>query len=142
MTIAITPNDIKAFCSTRLPDSAIDTLIGMVQERIGVCVESSYGDDAGRSILIYAVCHFIEAAQGGSVTSKKAANGAAITIDQYGKGQGLRATPSGRILLQLDINGCSDSLVASTFVFSTVGDSNPSLYRENVNNGRELDIDL
>lgn len=130
MTIAITPNDVKAFCSTRLPDSAIDTLIGMVQTRIGTCVQDVYAEDEAKMILIYSVCHFVEAAQGGSVTNKKAANGASITIEQYGAGQGLRSTPSGRLLLQVDINGCTNALVAETFIFSTVGDPNPSLYNE------------
>ena len=130
MTIAITPNDIRAFCSTRLPDPAIDTLIGMVTSKVGACVEASYEGDCAKMVMVYAVCHFAEAAVGGSVTSKRAANGASINIEQYGAGQGLRSTPSGRQAISIDTQGCLSGLFADTFVFGTVGDPNPSLYDE------------
>ena len=139
MATEITPTDVRQFCKTTLPDAAIDSLICTVRSRIGSCVNSSYEDCVAKSLFIYAVCHFIEAAQGGSVTSKRAANGASIQIEQLGKGQGLRSTPSGRILIQLDISGCYSNLVADTFVFATVGNPNPSLYTETTED-RNFDV--
>lgn len=122
----VTAADIKGLCSTSMTDSAVDNLILMVESRVGDCVRQTYPECEATVIISYAVCHFIEAAAGGSVTSRKAANGASVNIEQYGKGQGFRTTPSGRILLSLDIQGCTSKLVADTFVFTTIGDANRS----------------
>lgn len=109
-----------------MPDSAVDNLILTVESRVGGCVRESYPECEADTIISYAVCHFIEAAAGGSVTSRKAANGSSVNIEQYGEGQGFRSTPSGRILIALDILGCTSKLVADTFVFTTIGDANRS----------------
>ena len=122
----ITTADIKALCATAMPDSAIKSLICTVESRVGACVRENYPDCEAVTILSYAVCHFVEAAAGGSVTSRKAANGSSVNVEQYGAGQGFRSTPSGRILIALDIMGCTSKLVADTFVFTTIGDSNRS----------------
>lgn len=122
----ITAADIKGLCATALPDSAIDNLISTVESRVGECVRENYPECEAITILSYAVCHFVEAAAGGSVTSRKAANGSSVNIEQYGAGQGFRSTPSGRILIALDIMGCTSKLVADTFVFTTIGDANRS----------------
>ncbi len=123
---SITAADIKGLCATAMPDKAIDSLILMVESRVGDCVRENYPECEAVVILSYAVCHFVEAASGGSVTSRKSANGASVNIEQYGAGQGFRSTASGRILIALDIAGCTSKLVADTFVFTTIGDANRS----------------
>ncbi len=122
----VTASDIKGLCPTSMSDSAVDNLILMVESRVGECVRESYPECEATVIISYAVCHFVEAAAGGSVTSRKSANGASVNVEQYGKGQGFRSTPSGRTLISLDIFGCTSKLVADTFVFTTIGDANRS----------------
>lgn len=121
MTIAITPDDIKEFCSTSMSDAAIEALICVVQDKMGACAESSYSECVGKQVLIYATCHLIESQKGGSVTQKRAANGASISTEQYGTGEGVKSTPSGRLLIMIDSAGCYHNLFVSPLIFGTVG---------------------
>ena len=123
MAIVITSSDIKDFCKSALSDATIDALICVVQDKMGACAESSYSECVAKQVLIYATCHMIESQKGGSVKSKRAANGAGITIEQYGGGEGVKSTPSGRLLLMIDSAGCYNSLFASPLLFTTVGDA-------------------
>jgi hypothetical protein len=123
MAITITPSDVKEFCKSALSDKAIDALICVVTDKMGACAEAAYSDCVAEQVLIYAVCHMIEAQKGGSVTSKRAANGAGITIQQYGSGEGLKSTPSGRLLLMIDSAGCYNQLISSPLLFTTVGNA-------------------
>ena len=127
MTIQVTPCDIEAFCSTSLSDEAIDALICVVQEAIGECVESSYPECLGKQIIIYTVCHMLES-QKGSITQKRAANGASISQEFYGTGEGVKSTSAGRMLIALDSAGCYNALFTSPLLFTTTGTSNPSCY--------------
>ncbi len=120
MAIVITPDDIKEFCNTSLSDAAIDALICVVQDKMGACAESSYEECVGKQILIYATCHLIESAKG-STTQKRAANGASISTEYYGTGEGLKSTPSGRTLLMIDSAGCYNGLFVSPLILGTVG---------------------
>lgn len=122
MAIAITPDDIKEFCSTSLSDAAINALICVVQDKMGACAESSYSECVAKQVLIYATCHLIESAKG-SATQKRAANGASISQEYYGTGEGLKSTPSGRTLLIIDSAGCYNNLFASPLIFGTVGNA-------------------
>jgi hypothetical protein len=122
MTVPITIPDVKEVCPTSLSDTVITRLIDTVQARIGACVEAAYSIPEAETILIYAVCHFIELTEGGEVKSERAPNGASTTFENQGSGQGLRSTQSGRLLLTLDTAGCSNNLVQQTFLFLAAGD--------------------
>ncbi len=124
MAIIITPAEVNEICPNAFPTAVIDDLICMVQDRIGDCVETSYAECTGRTILKYAVCHFVESMQGGETSSKRAANGASVNYTNMGAGEGLSSTPSGRLLIQLDTAGCTSNLVNDTFLFTTVGSAN------------------
>ena len=123
MTIVITASDVKEFCSTSLSDAAIDALICVVQDKMGECAESSYSECVAKQVLIYATCHLIESQKGGSVTQKRAANGASISTEQYGTGEGVKSTPSGRLLIMIDSAGCYNNLFVSPLLFASVGNA-------------------
>jgi len=122
MTIQVTPCDVKSFCSTSLSDQAINALICAVQSKIGDCVETNYDECVGKLILTYAVCHMAES-QKGSVTQKRAANGASISTEYYGTGEGVKSTSAGRMLISLDSAGCYNALFATPLLFGSVGDA-------------------
>ena len=122
MTIQVTPCDVKAFCTTSMSDEAINALICVVQSKIGECVESSYDECVGKQVLIYATCHMLESAKG-STTQKRAANGASISTEYYGTGEGVKSTPSGRLLIMIDSAGCYNGLFVSPLIFGTVGNA-------------------
>ena len=121
MAIVITIADVKAFCPTSLPDAVITSFIDLVNERMGDCAESSYPVDTAKTILIYAICHFVQATEGSEIQSERAPNGASTTFENHGSGEGLKSTQSGRTLLMLDTAHCSNSLVTQTFLFLAVG---------------------
>lgn len=123
MAIALTPADVKEFCSTSLSDAAISSLICVVQAKMGTCAEDAYTECLAKQVLVYAVCHLVEAAKGGSVTSKRAANGASVNVEQYGSGEGLKSTPSGRLLIMIDTEGCYELLIASPLLFTSIGEA-------------------
>jgi len=121
MTVPITIPDVKEVCPTSLPDPVITRLIDTVQARIGDCVEAAYTVPEAESILIYAVCHFVQVTEGGEVKSERAPNGASTTFENHASGEGLKSTQSGRTLLMLDTAGCSNNLVQQTFLFLATG---------------------
>lgn len=121
MTITITIPDVNAFCPNSLPDDVITSLISLVTERMGDCAESAYPADTAKTILIYAICHFVQVTEGGEVKSERAPNGASTTFENHVAGEGLKSTQSGRTLLMLDTAGCSNNLVQQTFVFLAAG---------------------
>ena len=120
MAITMTPTQVKEFCKTSIPDAAIEALICVVQDKMGVCAESSYSECVAEQVLIYATCHLIESAKG-STTQKRAANGASISTEYYGTGEGLKSTPSGRLLIMIDSVGCYNGLFVSPLILGTVG---------------------
>jgi hypothetical protein len=122
MAITITPADVKAFCPTSLPDAVITSLIDLVIERMGACAEAAYPADTAKTILIYAVCHFVQVTDGGEVKSERSPNGSSTTFENHASGEGLKSTQSGRTLLMLDTAGCSNNLVQQTFLFLAAGD--------------------
>ena len=122
MAIVITPADIKAFCPNSLPDAVVTSLIDLVTERMGECAESAYPADTAKTILTYAVCHFVQVTEGGEVKSERAPNGASTTFENHAGGEGLKSTQSGRTLLMLDTAHCANNLVTKTFLFMAVGD--------------------
>lgn len=122
MAIPTTPTDIKELIKTPLPDAVVDGIICMVDELVGPCLTSSYPECTAENIFNWMVCHFIQAMDGGSVTQKRAANGASISFEQYGTGEGLKSTPFGRMALTADTKGCYSNLVADTFLFGVIGD--------------------
>ena len=124
MTIQVTPCDVKQFCKSSLSDAAITQLICVVQAKMGECVESSYDECVAKQILIYATGHLMQSQAGGTTTQKRAANGASITTEVYGGGEGVKSTPCGRMLIMLDSNGCYNSLFASPLLFGVVGSPN------------------
>lgn len=122
MAITITIAEVKEFCPTSLPDAVITSLIDLVTERMGACAEASYPVETAKTILIYAVCHFVQLTEGGEVKSERSPNGAATTFENHASGEGLKSTQNGRTLLMLDTAGCSNNLVQQTFVFLATGD--------------------
>ena len=122
MTIIITIADVKAFCPTSLPDAVITSLINLVNERMGDCAESAYPLDTAKTILIYAICHFVQVTEGSEIQSERAPNGASTTFENHASGEGLKSTQSGRTLLMLDTANCANNLVAQTFLFLAMGD--------------------
>ena len=121
--ILVSVSDVKSFCKTSLPDAAIEALICVVQDKMGECAQDAYSECVAKLVLTYAVCHLIESQKGGSTKSKRAANGASVTIEQYGTGEGLKSTPSVRLLLMIDSAGCYNQLFVSPLVFLSVGDA-------------------
>ena len=121
MAITITAADIQAFCPNSLPDAVIDDLICTVQSKIGDCVEAAYPVCEATTILKAAVCHLAQSIDGGEVKSERAPNGASTTYANNGAGEGLKSTQMGRLLLSLDTAGCSNALVAPTFLFLAAG---------------------
>ena len=122
MTIQVTPCDVKEFCTTSLSDQAINALICVVQSKMGECVESSYDECVGKMVLTYAVCHMVES-QTGEKTQVRAANGASISQEHYGTGEGVKSTSAGRNLIMIDSAGCYNNLFVSPLLFATVGNA-------------------
>lgn len=122
MAITITIAEVKDFCPNSLPDAVITSLINLVTERIGTCAEDAYPADTAKTILIYAICHFVQVTDGGEVKTERAPNGASTTFENHASGEGLKSTQSGRTLLMLDTANCSNNLVQQTFVFLAMGD--------------------
>tara|TARA_R100000951_G_C2645206_1_gene182324 strand:- start:928 stop:1308 length:381 start_codon:yes stop_codon:yes gene_type:complete len=122
MTIQVTPCDVKAFCTTSLSDQAINALICVVQAKMGECVESNYDECVGKMVLTYAVCHMVES-QTGEKTQVRAANGASITKQYHGTGEGVKSTSAGRSLIMIDSAGCYNNLFVSPLLFATVGNA-------------------
>lgn len=122
MALSITPADVKSVCKTGLADSVIQMFIDSVNSKIGACLESAYDLNNANLLLTLYSCHYVEALKGGSTSQKRAANGASVTVEQYGTGEGLKSTPSGRMALSLDTEGCYSGLINDTFVFDTFGD--------------------
>ena len=121
MAIVITIPEVKEFCPTSLSDPVITSLIALVTERMGACAESAYPADTAKTILIYAVCHFVQVTEGGEVKSERAPNGSSTTFENHASGEGLKSTQSGRTLLMLDTANCSNNLVQQTFLFLATG---------------------
>tara|TARA_R110000782_G_scaffold242412_1_gene328924 strand:- start:629 stop:1030 length:402 start_codon:yes stop_codon:yes gene_type:complete len=122
MTIQVTACDVKAFCTTSLGDQVIDALISIVQSKMGECVESAYPESDGKTVLIYAVCHMVES-QSGEKTQIRASNGASVTKQYHGTGEGVKSTQAGRMLIMIDSAGCYNNLFASPLLFGTVGEA-------------------
>ena len=122
MALPTSVNDIRELIKTPLPDAVIESIICMVNELVGDCLTSSYPECTTENIFNWMVCHFIQAMDGGSATQKRAANGASISFEQYGTGEGLKSTPFGRMVLMVDTQGCYSGLVADTFLFGVIGD--------------------
>ena len=122
MAIPSTVADIRELIKTPLPDAVIESIICMVNELVGECLTTSYPACTAENIFNWMVCHFIQATDGGSVTQKRAANGASISFEQYGTGEGLKSTPFGRMVLMVDTKACYSNLVADTFLFGVIGD--------------------
>lgn len=121
MAFIITVEEVRATCPTSLPDTVIEGLICMVQDKMGQCVEDAYVECTGKNILIFAVCHFIQSMGGGYVKSKRAANGTQITFNETFSGEGLQSTTFGRLLIQVDTSVCYKNLVSDTFLFLSIG---------------------
>tara|TARA_R110000772_G_scaffold267056_1_gene390338 strand:+ start:35 stop:433 length:399 start_codon:yes stop_codon:yes gene_type:complete len=122
MTIQVTACDVKAFCTTSLGDQAIEALICVVQSKMGECVETAYDECVGKQVLIYAVCHMVES-QSGEKTQIRASNGASVTKQYHGTGEGVKSTQSGRMLIMIDSAGCYNNLFVSPLLFGTVGEA-------------------
>tara|TARA_R110000850_G_scaffold261796_2_gene390013 strand:- start:300 stop:701 length:402 start_codon:yes stop_codon:yes gene_type:complete len=122
MTIQVTPCDVKTFCTTSLGDQAIEALICVVQSKMGECVEAAYDECVGKQVLIYAVCHMVES-QSGEKTQVRAANGASVSKQYHGTGEGVKSTQAGRMLIMIDSAGCYNNLFASPLLFGTVGEA-------------------
>tara|TARA_R110000850_G_scaffold45552_1_gene115190 strand:+ start:3613 stop:3996 length:384 start_codon:yes stop_codon:yes gene_type:complete len=122
MTIQVTACDVKAFCTTGLSDAAIDSLIAVVQSKMGACVESSYDATVGKQILIYATCHMAESAAG-EKTQVRSASGASVSKQYHGTGEGVKSTSSGRLLIMIDSAGCYNQLFASPLFFGVIGNA-------------------
>ena len=61
--------------------------------------------------------------QKGLTTQKRAANGASISTEFHGSGEGLKSTQSGKMLTMIDTAGCYNNLFASPLLFGTVGNA-------------------
>lgn len=122
MTIQVTPCDVKEFCSTGMSDNAINSLIAVVQSKMGACVETSYDESVGKQVLIYAACHMIES-QGGLITQERAANGASTSFEYHGSGEGVKSTQAGKMLMMIDDKQCYNLLFASPLFFGVVGNA-------------------
>ena len=122
MAIPTNVEEIRDLIKTPLPDAVIQNMICMVDELVGECLLSTYQECTAENIFNYMVCHFIQAMDGGSASQKRAANGASITFEQYGTGEGLKSTPFGRMVVMLDTANCYSGLVADTFLFGVIGD--------------------
>lgn len=106
----VTVEQVRATCSSTLPDAAIQTVIDATTCKVGACLDSSYVTcpDVAEQILLYLVCHFLTmTTQSGVVTSQKWPNGASINFTPYVTGgTGLAATNFGLLLLQFDSEQC------------------------------------
>lgn len=120
--IQVTVCDVRDIYSNNMSDGGINRLIAMVQSKMGECVETSYDTPTGEMVLIYAVCHFIQA-RTGEATQKKSANGASINYEYLGQGEGVMSTQAGRQLAMIDTEKCYNLLFATTILFGTAGNS-------------------
>lgn len=111
MAITVTTLDVREICpSLAATDASIELLIQAISCKLDTCLEASYVEcpDLARAIKINTICHFATVTnRPGQVTSRKYANGAAESYQNYvNGGQGLNATQFGEAILLLDSAGC------------------------------------
>lgn len=114
MSLVITVPQLREICPNLIAsDAKLDLLISAIGCKVDTCLTSSYMDcpDLARLIKINTVCHFATLSDRvGQITSRKYANGAAESFNNYTNGgQGLNATEFGEAILSLDSAGCINS---------------------------------
>lgn len=114
MSLVITSTELRAICPNLIAtDAKLDLLIAAIGCRVDTCLTSSYAEcpDLARLIKMNTVCHFATLSDRvGQITSRKYANGAAESFNNYTNGgQGLNATEFGESILSLDSAGCINS---------------------------------
>lgn len=123
MAINISVFDVKDMCGTSASDKVIESIIFLVLDKMGACVESAYSVGVGETIVNYAVCHLLGVQDGGDIKSERAPNGSSTTFENKGSGEGLRSTQWGRLLISIDTAGCYNAMFEQTFFFAAAGNS-------------------
>lgn len=121
MSLNISPCDVREMCGTSASDKLIESLICTVLDKMGSCVDASYSDCVGETIINYAVCHLLGVQDGGDIKSERAANGSSTTFENKGSGEGLKSTNFGRLLISTDTSLCYNAMFAPTFFFMSAG---------------------
>lgn len=119
MSLTVTTLDVRNVCSDlAATDANLELLITAISCKVDSCLTASYEDcpDLARAIKINTICHFATVTgRPGQVKSRKYANGAAESYDNYTKdGQGLNASQFGETVLLLDSAGCINNAFPAT----------------------------
>lgn len=134
MAINTTPEQVKEFCGTSLPDSIIQLYIDSVDSQIGECLMATYDESTADLIALNLVSYFVcDSGVTGSITSERAPNGASTSFETPTVKDGLQSNAYGRTVYNLDTEGCWQSMITQSWSIGTVGNTSPPLPR---NGGR------
>jgi len=125
MAITITVDLVKArYPSIACADATIQDFIDYISASVLPCLELSYSEPVARLIAYSLIAHFCEMASGRRVKSQSAPNGASQSYDFGYTKQGLGETAYGRLVMQMDTEGCTSAIVDEGFGLFVVGGNN------------------
>ena len=84
MAYLISIDDVKAFISTTMADSAIQLLIDSVDEADACLTAGAYSEAQGRRAKIYGVCALIESQKDGQIVSQSSFTGDSVSYANNG----------------------------------------------------------
>lgn len=127
----VTVNQVRETCPSSLPDSAIESILCMVNDKVGECLDASYSECEAYNIQLYLACHIIYLTENPQrVESFSAPNGTKESYKNYTTENGLGSTSFGKLILLLDKSGCVQQNTSTPFWLQSVGSTNPPRYRD------------
>lgn len=122
MAVQITLSDVRDVIETNMSDTLVESYIGVVEERVGPCIDLNYSDNTGMLIKSNLVAYLISDAEGNKeVRSRRAPNGASVTFEDGVSERGIQSNQYGKIVYMLDQQRCWTNLVPRTAFMGSAG---------------------
>ena len=122
----ITVEDVRAACpDVNYPDSVIEGVICMVNEKVGDCLDQSYEECEAKNIQTWLICHILELmANPKRLSGFTTPNGTSESYQNYTSQTGLGATSFGQLITTFDTSGCVQNATNKPFWIASVGSTN------------------
>lgn len=125
MAIVIDVNSVRArYPQLAITNVMLEDIITIVNAMVVPCLEQSYPESIGYVIAYNLIAHLSELSTGRRIKSQTAPNGASQSFDFGRVGDGLNETSFGRMVAQLDTEGCSNALSPPQVGILTIGGRN------------------
>ncbi len=102
--MTVTANDVIGVTGTKLPVSIVQSVLDMIDAKIGACL-SAYPESQRDLITLNLACHLVSEMDGSSsITERRAPNGGSVKYKD--QGNETASTPYLKTAIALDTNGC------------------------------------